>query len=69
MLSTGMPELKGEDDILYLKKAFALDMDDASAAKYFTRLIYDSLNSVTTQINFTVHNVVHSEVPETNKTV
>jgi len=59
MLSTGIPELKSEEDLRYLRDAFALDLSPIDASKLFERLIFESLSSVTTQLNFAVHNLAH----------
>ena len=56
MVSTGIPELKSEEDIDYLQKAFALDLDtDGECEQPFQRLIGESLGTKRTQINFAVH--------------
>ncbi|PRP80309.1 phosphatidylinositol 3-kinase [Planoprotostelium fungivorum] len=59
MLSTGMPELTTHKDILYLRKAFALEQDVASVSNWWSRLVIESLNTKATQINFWFHNLVH----------
>jgi len=59
MLSTGIPELKSYDDIEYLRSAFCLDLPENQATELFTKLIYESLNTKATQINFWFHNLVH----------
>jgi hypothetical protein len=59
MLSTGIPELTSEEDIDYLRNAFSLDMDDDEAAEAFKALIYESLSTKTTQINFAIHILAH----------
>ena len=56
MLSTGIPELKSEEDVDYLATALSLDLpSEDEASKTFTRLIYESLNTKATQINFAIH--------------
>jgi len=59
MLSTGIPELKSYEDIEYLRRAFCLDLADDQATELFKKLIYESLNTKATQINFWFHNLVH----------
>lgn len=59
MLCTGIPELATQDDIEYLRNAFALGMTDSEAAAYFKKLISVSLNTKTTVINDAIHVFVH----------
>ena len=59
MLSTGIPELQSEDDLLYLRDAIACELTDLEAAEQFTYLIFQSLGSMTTQINFAFHILAH----------
>jgi len=59
MLSTGIPELKSEEDLLYLHDALCTDLSDDEAAEQFQQLIYESLGSKTTQINFAFHIFAH----------
>ena len=69
MLSTGIPELRSEKDIVYLRDALVLHMTDAEAAERFKELIHESLESVGTQINFAIHIIAHSSAlaPITSK--
>lgn len=60
MLSTGIPELKTDSDIDYLRNAFVLHKTDAEAAEYFESLIESSLNTKTTQVNFLIHNLAQT---------
>lgn len=39
-----MPELKSAEDLLYLKRAFMLDSDEARATAAFKKLIFASMN-------------------------
>ena len=59
MLSTGIPELRSEEDLLYLHDALASEVSDEEAAEQFTQLIFESLSSKTTQINFAFHIFAH----------
>eukprot|EP01114_Cavostelium_apophysatum_P019589 TRINITY_DN6355_c0_g1_i2.p1 TRINITY_DN6355_c0_g1~~TRINITY_DN6355_c0_g1_i2.p1 ORF type:complete len:1116 (-),score=259.45 TRINITY_DN6355_c0_g1_i2:43-3390(-) len=60
MLSTGIAELTCFDDIRYLRRAFMLDTDNLeTVVELFKKLIYESLNTKTTRINFWIHNMVH----------
>lgn len=60
MLSTSIPELQSEDDILYIRDALALDLSDEEAAARFVNLINNSLASMSTQVMFTAHLIAHS---------
>jgi hypothetical protein len=40
MLSTSIPELQTPDDIMYLRRAFMMDLDDARATEAFTSMMY-----------------------------
>eukprot|EP01103_Thecamoeba_quadrilineata_P018313 TRINITY_DN690_c0_g2_i1.p1 TRINITY_DN690_c0_g2~~TRINITY_DN690_c0_g2_i1.p1 ORF type:complete len:1106 (+),score=228.82 TRINITY_DN690_c0_g2_i1:177-3320(+) len=59
MLSTGIPELKSEEDIEYLSTALSLNLTDEEAKKAFTKLIYESLTTKATQFNFAIHLLAH----------
>jgi len=61
MLASGLPELRAEEDLDYLCDAFSLDETDEDAAKKFTQLIFESLNTKTTQLNFAVHILAHPD--------
>ena len=60
MLSTGIPELQSEEDIEYLREALELDLSDEDAKDHFLKLIYESLKTIATQINFAIHIFAHS---------
>jgi len=55
MLSTGIPELQEEEDLNYLREAFALSKSNEEASKKFTKLIYESLHTKSIQLNFAIH--------------
>eukprot|EP01118_Nematostelium_gracile_P007972 TRINITY_DN2616_c0_g1_i1.p1 TRINITY_DN2616_c0_g1~~TRINITY_DN2616_c0_g1_i1.p1 ORF type:complete len:394 (+),score=94.32 TRINITY_DN2616_c0_g1_i1:2-1183(+) len=55
MLSTGIPELREESDINYLREAFALDLTDEDASRKFKAMITESLNTKSIQFNFAIH--------------
>lgn len=55
MLSTGIPELNSEEDLNYLREAFALDKTPEEAAKLFKKLIAESLNTKSLQLNYAIH--------------
>eukprot|EP00026_Physarum_polycephalum_P001561 Phypoly_transcript_01563.p1 GENE.Phypoly_transcript_01563~~Phypoly_transcript_01563.p1 ORF type:complete len:1080 (-),score=193.50 Phypoly_transcript_01563:61-3189(-) len=59
MLSTSIPELQTPDDVMYLRRAFMMDLDDARATEAFTSMIYESLATKSTQVNWAVHILAH----------
>jgi hypothetical protein len=59
MLSTGIPELQSEADIKYLQNALQMDLTEQQAAKRFTKLIKESLESMSTQLMFVTHIMAH----------
>jgi len=60
MLCTGIPELRKESDMEYLREAFKMDLTDEEASSYFRKLIHSSLKTKTTVINHAIHVYVHS---------
>eukprot|EP01105_Mastigella_eilhardi_P027980 TRINITY_DN894_c0_g2_i5.p1 TRINITY_DN894_c0_g2~~TRINITY_DN894_c0_g2_i5.p1 ORF type:complete len:1628 (-),score=329.83 TRINITY_DN894_c0_g2_i5:65-4318(-) len=62
MLSTGMPELRTEDDIEYLRTAFLLEKTESEARAAFEKLVYKSLDTLMTRVNNAIHIAVHSKV-------
>jgi phosphatidylinositol-4,5-bisphosphate 3-kinase len=65
MLSTGIPELTCAEDIYYLRDAFSLEVEDQHAQDKFKNLIYESLDTLTTQVhtNSVVTNYGRSTMP------
>ena len=61
MISCGIPQLSSKNDMNYLMKALAPEMTEEEAAKTFTGLIYKSLDTKTTQLNFAVHILAHRD--------
>jgi phosphatidylinositol-4,5-bisphosphate 3-kinase catalytic subunit alpha/beta/delta len=61
MLSTGIPELREEADINYLRDAFSLGLTDEQAAKKMESLINESLKSKATQLNNAIHIFAHPD--------
>ncbi|XP_014457801.2 phosphatidylinositol 4-phosphate 3-kinase C2 domain-containing subunit alpha isoform X1 [Alligator mississippiensis] len=57
MLSSGLPELTGIQDLKYVQDALQPQTTDAEATIFFTRLIESSLGSVATKFNFFIHNL------------
>ncbi len=55
MLSTGIPELRKEEDLNYLREAFALNKTDVEATQHFTKLIHETLKMKSIQLNFAIH--------------
>ena len=59
MVLTGIPELKSEEDINYLKNALSLDLTEKEASKKFKKLIIKSLNTKFVLINDMIHIIAH----------
>ncbi|XP_053305716.1 phosphatidylinositol 4-phosphate 3-kinase C2 domain-containing subunit alpha [Spea bombifrons] len=57
MLSSGLPELTGIQDLKYVIDALQPQATEAEATIFFTRLIESSLGSVATKFNFFIHNL------------
>ncbi|KJE92870.1 phosphoinositide-3-kinase [Capsaspora owczarzaki ATCC 30864] len=61
MLGSGLPELRSEDDIAYVKSALFLDQNDADALRSFQDLLAGVLKAEwSTQINWYIHNLKHA---------
>ena len=60
MLSTGIPELQKAEDINWLRECIKPEMTNEAAGEHFTKLIYTSLATKTTQVNNAIHIVAHS---------
>ncbi len=62
MISSGIPQLSCKEDLAYLHKSLLVDTkDDEEASKIFTSLIYKSLDTKMSQINFAVHILAHRD--------
>jgi len=59
MISTGIAELQSPSDIAYLRQSLCLSMTDGEASAFFSDLVWKSLNTKATALNFFVHNVAH----------
>lgn len=59
MLRTGLPQLNSAEDLAYLRRAFSTNLTTKQADQTFKRLIDESLQSKSTQINFTFHILAH----------
>ncbi|XP_069479873.1 phosphatidylinositol 4-phosphate 3-kinase C2 domain-containing subunit alpha [Ambystoma mexicanum] len=57
MISSGLPELTGIQDLKYVQDALQPQTSDAEATIFFTRLIESSLGSMATKFNFFIHNL------------
>ncbi|KAM4721293.1 phosphatidylinositol 4-phosphate 3-kinase C2 domain-containing subunit alpha [Rhinophrynus dorsalis] len=57
MMSSGLPELNGVQDLKYVQDALQPQASDTEATIFFTRLIESSLGSVATKFNFFIHNL------------
>ncbi|XP_074654318.1 phosphatidylinositol 4,5-bisphosphate 3-kinase catalytic subunit delta isoform-like [Tubulanus polymorphus] len=61
MMSTGIPELSGADDIHYLRDTLAVNLTDEEALKHFRNKFNDAIrNGWKTQLNWVAHNVAHA---------
>eukprot|EP01088_Endostelium_zonatum_P015669 TRINITY_DN3956_c0_g1_i1.p1 TRINITY_DN3956_c0_g1~~TRINITY_DN3956_c0_g1_i1.p1 ORF type:complete len:1236 (-),score=318.64 TRINITY_DN3956_c0_g1_i1:189-3761(-) len=61
MIGTGLPELQTTADLMYLRKAFNLDMNDKEAGDEMERLINESLTCWTTRVNNLFHLMAHRD--------
>lgn len=57
MAASGMIKGLTTEAVAYLHRALMPDKSNADAAACFTRLIESSLNSISTQVNFFIHNI------------
>jgi phosphatidylinositol-4,5-bisphosphate 3-kinase len=64
MLQTGIPELRKEDDINYLRDAFALELSEDEAAKRFEELIDQSVKTKAVQWNNFIHIAANNKPAE-----
>jgi hypothetical protein len=60
MLSCGIPELKVESDIDYLKEKLMLELTENEVEKEFKKIITKSMGTKTTRVNDAIHVWVHS---------
>ena len=62
MLTSGIPQLTSVNDLDYIKKeTLALHLSDEDAVKQFSKKMEESLNSMSTKINWTVHLMAHTK--------
>ena len=59
MLSAGMPELRCEEDIDFLRIKLAFELSDKAAASQFKREINNSLNDYFRKFDNLIHNIKH----------
>eukprot|EP00164_Ancoracysta_twista_P011145 GFYU01017067.1.p1 GENE.GFYU01017067.1~~GFYU01017067.1.p1 ORF type:complete len:263 (-),score=85.00 GFYU01017067.1:315-1064(-) len=60
MLSTGIPELKSSEDIMFLPEMLIPEKTDKEAAEEFTKMIHACLDCTFTQLNNAIHIYAHS---------
>ena len=59
MLISELGELEGMEELQCVRSRFMLELDDKQAADAFKELITESLNTLTTKLNWAVHSYVH----------
>ena len=59
MLIAELGELEGMEELQFVRSRFMLELDDKQAADAFKELITESLNTLTTKLNWAVHSYVH----------
>lgn len=59
MLIANLGELEGMKELDFVRERFMLEMDDKQAAARFKDLITQSLNTLTTKLNWAAHSWVH----------
>jgi len=67
MLSTDIPEIRSEDDLIYLQTAFHLDVTEHEAYETFYKLILQSLGTVMTRINNAIHIAAHPHINDAHE--
>ena len=58
-MSSGMPELKEEEDIMYLRNRLALQLTDEQAKDLFIKEIHGSLKDFFRLIDNLIHDIRH----------
>ena len=58
LLCTGIPELN-EKSLRYLEGTLSMKRNDEEAKEYLEKQLADSLDSVSTKLNFAIHIVVN----------
>jgi phosphatidylinositol-4,5-bisphosphate 3-kinase len=59
MLSTGIPELKTINDIIYLRDALGLGSSDSEAALEFKQLIEEAVKAKSVILDHVAHKLAH----------
>ena len=57
-MCTGIPELN-EKSLRFLEKSLFLKKDDKAAIEYLDKKLYESMDSVSTKLNFAIHIVAN----------
>ena len=58
LLCTGIPELN-EKSLRFLENSLALKKDDKEAVEFLDKKLYESMDSVSTKLNFAIHIVAN----------
>ena len=58
LLCTGIPELN-EKSLRFLENSLALKKDDKEAIEFLDKKLYESMDSVSTKLNFAIHIVAN----------
>ena len=58
LLCTGIPELN-EKSLKFLESSLALRKDDKEASDFIEKKLYESMDSVSTKLNFAIHIVAN----------
>lgn len=59
MLSTGIPELTSEEDIMWLRKCLLVGKSDVEAAEHYTDLVFKALGNLRGRLNDVIHIWAH----------
>lgn len=59
MLATGIPQLRGVEDVEWLRKCLVLDKTEDEATEHWKNLVKMSLGNTRARINDAVHIIAH----------
>lgn len=62
MLATGIPELTGVHDVMWLHNCLKKELTDEQASEHFQKLIHLSLTNIRIKVNNVVHIVAHKNL-------